>query len=120
MLRVGVALRRSELIPALGVGTQLLDWVTENGNGAGDDLRPSADLREVDLLLGFRRDTRDRAVFPNAGVLHALSLTAALPGSDVEYALADYRVSAFKPVGRQSTLRVMGRLGYGRAYGDST
>lgn len=120
-LRVGVALRRSELIPALDVGTQLVDWVAETGDGlVGDGLRPSADLREVDLLLGFRRDTRDRAVFPNAGVLHSLSFTAALPGSDVEYALADYRVSAFKPIGRQSTLRVTGRLGYGTAYGDST
>src|SRR5690606_23774098 len=49
-LRVGVALRRSELIPALDVGTQLVDWVAETGDGlVGDGLRPSADLREVDL-----------------------------------------------------------------------
>lgn len=118
-MRLGVALRRTELAPAPGLGTQFSDWIAEHGTVA-DGLAPSADLREADFLLGFRHDTRDRAVFTNAGVLHQLSFTAALPGSDIEYALADYRVSAYRPVGRGWTLRATGRLGYGAAYGDST
>ena len=112
-LRLGVALRRSELTPAAGVSTQLADWLA--GHGAVE----YADLREADFQLRFRHDTRDRAVFPSAGVEHELRFTAALPGSDVEYALADYRLSAYRPLGPRWTLRAMGRLGYGRGYGDS-
>ena len=120
-LRLGLALRRTELAPALGVGAQLVDWIAKHGtDGRGDALRPAADLREVDFVLGYRRDTRDRIVFPNAGVLHELRFTAALPGSDVEYALADYRLSAHRPAGRSFTLRAFGRIAYGTAYGDST
>lgn len=121
-LRLGVALRRSELSPAAGVSTQLADWLAEHGDGSagGEPGRRSADLREVDFQLRFRRDTRDRAVLPSAGVEHDLRFTAALPGSDVEYALADYRLSAYRPIGQRWTLRVSGRLAYGSGYGDST
>src|SRR5690606_26560529 len=101
-LRVGIALRRAELTPAPGLSAQLLDWLGEHGGLDGSGVAaPSADLGEVDFLLRYRRDTRDRPVFPTAGVEHELDFTAALPGSDIEYSLADYRVSAYRPLGRR-------------------
>jgi len=121
-LRLGVALRRSEMTPTAGISTQLLDWIATQRDGpAGGELgRPSVDLGEADFLLRYRHDTRDRAVFPSAGAEHELRFTAALPGSEVEYGLADYRVGVYRPLGRRFTLRAMGRVAYGAGYGDST
>src|SRR5690606_34431354 len=111
-LRLGVALRRSEMTPTAGISTQLLDWIAEHGDEpAGGTAGPSADLGEVDFLLRYRHDTRDRAVFPNAGTEHELRFTASLPGSEIEYGLAEYRVSAYRPIGPRFTLRAMGRIG---------
>ena len=120
-LRLGIALRNSEMTPTADIGTQLSTWLVENGGGSvGAIGLPAADLDEIDFLLRYRYDSRDRAVFPNAGVEHELGFTAALPGSDVEYALVDYRFSAFRPLGSRWVLRATARLGYGAAYGDTT
>src|SRR5690606_5689096 len=124
-LRLGVALRRAELSPGSLVSRQLLDWIEAHGDPAPIDVpgasgTPSATLDELAFLLTYRYDTRDRPIFPSSGVEQLVTFTAAVPGSDAEYALAEYRASVYRPIGRLFTLRAGGRLAYGRAYGDMT
>lgn len=119
-LRLGAALRRAELAPGSIVSTQLLDWITGHADaGSRGATAAIARLDEIDFLLTYRYDTRDRALFPTSGVEQRISFSASVPGSDVEYALADYRASGYRALGRRWTLRASGRLAYGRGYGDT-
>lgn len=118
-LRLGAALRRAELAPGPLASRQLLDWTAAHGPPAPDlSGAPSAALDELAFLLTYRYDTRDRPVFPSSGVEQLVTLAATVPGSDAEYAIAEYRASAYRPIGKRFTLRAAGRLAYGRAYGD--
>jgi outer membrane protein insertion porin family len=54
------------------------------------------------------------------GLEQALTLRAALPGSDVEYYWANYEVEQRFPLGERWTLRLRGRLGHGAAFGSDT
>ena len=119
-IRLGIDVRRAELAPVSGVSEQLFDWIAGNGDATSSGGVPSTAFSEVDLLVRWRRDTRDRAIFPSSGLEQTLSLTAALPGSEVEYYLADYEVAAYRPVGQRWTARLRGRLGFGAAYGTDT
>jgi outer membrane protein insertion porin family len=116
-LRLGVALRRAELTAKPGLGSQLLDWIS--AHGAANLAAPNAQLDEIGMLLRYRRDTRDRPVFPRRGIEHRVDFTVTLPGSDVEYLLGEYRLAAYRPLAGRWTLRASGRLGYGAAYGET-
>ena len=119
-LRLGIELRSAELTAAGGASAQLVDWVSTNGDSSVSDGAVSTNVDEIDFVLGWRRDSRDRPVFWDNGLEQALTLRAALPGSDVEYYRADYEVEQRLPLGERWTLRLRGRLGHGAAYGSDT
>ena len=119
-LRLGIELRSAELTAAGGASAQLIDWVSTNGDSSVSDGAVSTNVDEIDFVLGWRRDSRDRPVFGDNGLEQALTLRAALPGSDVEYYSADYEVEQRLPLGERWTLRLRGRLGHGAAYGSDT
>ncbi|HEX7081695.1 MAG TPA: BamA/TamA family outer membrane protein [Gammaproteobacteria bacterium] len=117
-IRFGLDLRRAELAPSAGAGPQLLEWVAANGDR--DDAGRTTQIAEADLRVGWRRDTRDRPIFAERGIEQTLSFGFALPGSDAEYYVADYDVTAYRPLGARWTARLRGRLGFGAAYGGDT
>ena len=119
-LRLGIELRNVELTAAGGASAQLVDWVSTNGDSSMSDGAVSANVDEVDFVLGWRRDSRDRPVFGDNGLEQALTLRAALPGSDVEYYRADYEVERRLPLGEHWTLRLRGQVGHGAEYGSDT
>jgi outer membrane protein insertion porin family len=119
-VRLGVELRSAELTAAGGASAQLSDWVSTNGDPSVSGGAVSTNVDEIDFVLGWRRDSRDRPVFGDSGLEQALTLRAALPGSDVEYYRADYEVEQRLRLGERWTLRLRGRLGHGAAYGSDT
>jgi outer membrane protein insertion porin family len=119
-LRLGVELRSAELTAAGGASAQLMDWVSTNGDSSVSDGVVSTNVDEIDFFLAWRRDSRDRPVFADNGLEQTLTLRAALPGSDVEYYIADYEVEQRLPLAERWTLRLRGRLGHGAAYGSDT
>jgi outer membrane protein insertion porin family len=119
-LRIGVELRRGSLTAAGGASAQLIDWVATHGDSNVSGAAVSTTLDNVDFVLGWRSDSRDRPVFGDGGLEQSLTLRAALPGSDVEYYSADYDVEQRLPLGERWTLRLRGRLGHGAAYGSDT
>jgi outer membrane protein insertion porin family len=118
-LRLGTALRDTDLMAGAETSSQLSDWIARNGNPRADT-RPATHFREVDFLLQWRHDTRDRTVFPNRGLEQTVSLRSALPGSAVEYFLLNYRIASHRPLGEQWTASLSARLGYGASYGGRT
>jgi outer membrane protein insertion porin family len=119
-LRLGIELRGTEFTAAGGASAQLIDWVSTNGHSSVSEGAVSTNVDEIDFVLGWRRDSRDRPVFGDSGLEQALTLRAALPGSDVEYYTAEYEVEQRLPLGERWTLRLRGQLGHGAAYGSDT
>ncbi len=118
-LQLGVALRSTTLGAGTTDSAQLGSWIAANGEPtmAGPTLR--TEFRELDLMFQWRRDTRDRATFPEQGLEQSLDARGALPASDVDYFAVRYDATAYWPVG-QWTASVHGIAGYGNAFGDTT
>ena len=72
--------------------------------------------------LSWRRDTRDRGVFPTSGARQSLSLEGTLPGADQEFYKLSYRQQRYWPLpwlGERTSLSLEGELAYGGGFGDT-
>jgi outer membrane protein insertion porin family len=80
----------------------------------------SSKFDTLEINLGWRYDSRNRALFATRGMRHRLNLSYTLPGSDVEFWNATYDALQFVPIWRDFTLMFNVELAYGRALGDTT
>ncbi|WP_440995605.1 outer membrane protein assembly factor BamA [Arhodomonas sp. SL1] len=71
------------------------------------------------IALSWNRDSRDRAIFPSEGSQQRLSLTTAIPGSDLEYYRATYRHQRYAAIADWLTLAMEGSLAYGDSFGGT-
>ena len=74
----------------------------------------------IKLTLGWSRDTRNRAIFADRGMLQNLSSEIALPGSGLEFYKISSRTQVYYPLTRKLTLLLNGELAYGDSYGKTT
>jgi outer membrane protein insertion porin family len=134
-LRIGLALQSSELLVGNGSAQQAVDWVRSNGNpkettipeqdfGNGFIVPAStiytSQFNSIELVAGWSLDTRNRALFADRGMRHSLSLSYSLPGSDVEYFVANYDYLQYIPLWGRWTMSVGAEVGYGMDVGDTT
>jgi outer membrane protein insertion porin family len=68
------------------------------------------------LTSGWTHDTRDRAIFPNSGLLHNLDLETALPAGNLAYYKVNLRDAWYRPVGKSVVLSLRGDVGYGNGF----
>ncbi|HEY7671941.1 MAG TPA: BamA/TamA family outer membrane protein [Gammaproteobacteria bacterium] len=115
---LGLELADTTLAPGALASDQLLAWIAANGDTRAGS--PATQFTELDFLLRWRYDSRDRTLRPARGTEHALSLTAALPGSEVEYYLLDYELAHYRPIGERWTAALRAQLAFGAAYGGET
>jgi outer membrane protein insertion porin family len=73
-----------------------------------------------DLVLAgsWRRDSRNRILFPDRGGLVSVALETTIPGSGLEYYKLDYTQQQFIRLTSDLTLGLKGRLAYGDGYGE--
>lgn len=133
----GISAQRAELaVSDFNSAQQAVDWVTSNGDTSTTfvDIVPDGVCRAEDneycvyrskfdsyeLNLGWRFDSRNRAIFANRGARHRFNVGYALPGSDVEYWTASYDYLQFLPLWRGFTLMFNLETAYGKALGDTT
>jgi outer membrane protein insertion porin family len=114
---LGLELADTTLAPGALASDQLLAWISANGDTRAG---PATQFTELDFLLRWRYDARDRTIRPTRGTEHELSLTAALPGSEVEYYLLYYDLAHYWPIGERWTAALHAQLGFGEAYGGET
>ncbi|MFO0336637.1 MAG: outer membrane protein assembly factor BamA, partial [Pseudomonadota bacterium] len=137
-VRFGLAVQRSELLATEnGSASQAIDWVRNNGNpfqrtGFFDSIDANGNLVQVpfnffgtkfdsfELIAGWSYDTRNRSIFADRGTRHSVSVSYALPGSDVEYYTANYDFLHFVPLWRGFTFAAQAQVGYGNKLGDTT
>jgi outer membrane protein insertion porin family len=133
---IGVSAQKAELLGTEnGSAFQVLEWLRNNGNSrvrcyevipdadcndAFETEIISSDFNTYELNLGWRYDSRNRALFATRGMRHRFNVSYTLPGSDVEFWNVSYDMLQFVPIWRDFTLMFNVELAYGRALGDTT
>ena len=139
-VRLGVALQGAELVTVRGSSAQqAIDWVSNNGKRysrteqlvfrdplTGQDVPTGVyqifgtKFKTAELVGGWSFDSRNRTLFATRGTRHSVSLSYAVPGSEVEYWVANYEYLQYVPLGRKLTLSFNAELGYGSDIGETT
>jgi outer membrane protein insertion porin family len=107
---IAVGYEKTRLNTNVNTPQEFLDFIAENSD--------RFDIYKV--RTGVSRDTRNRAILADRGMLHSVSTEIALPGSGLEYYKLRYRGLGYIPLIAQLTLLLKGELGYGDGYGDTT
>ena len=86
-----------------------IDFINANASAFG----------AVKLALGWSHDTRNRAFFPDDGLLQSLSIDSALPGSEITYYKLSSQTTWYHSLLKLFTLSMDGEISYGAAYGNT-
>jgi outer membrane protein insertion porin family len=130
-LRFGVSLQSAELLANDGgSAVQAVDWIKQNGNYDGgrtvfdpffgDITFHGTKFKTAELSVGWNFTSLNRALFPDRGTRHTVSMSYTAPGSEVEYYVANYDFLKFVPLWGRFALSFNLELGYGDAVGSTT
>jgi outer membrane protein insertion porin family len=129
----GAAFEDAQLLTSsIGSAEQAQQWVQQNGNpysrlvhedySNNDFVFYGTNYHDVQLLLGWQIDDRNRTLFADRGTRAALNLSATIPGSSsVKYYVASALFQQYVPVWRHYlTLSFHERVDYGNGFGGTT
>jgi len=130
-LRVGGALDDSQLLTnSLGSAEQAQQWVQQNGHPykriAHDDTTNNeyvfygTNFRAAEALIGWGWDTRNRTLFADRGMRQTVSMSATIPGSDVQYWVGNYSFLQYVPIHGPITYSFSFSVDYGAPIGKTT
>ncbi|MDH5518572.1 MAG: outer membrane protein assembly factor BamA [Gammaproteobacteria bacterium] len=91
------------------VAQEFVDYVDIHGNH----------FENLSLQSSFSHDTRNRTVFADDGLIHAVSLDMTVPGGDISYYKLQHQSKFFFSLGNQHALMLRGQLGLGDGYGET-
>ena len=121
-LRFGFAIQQAELITSQFSSRQAREWVTSNGEPLdipGDGFFGTS-VRSLEFNTGWSYESRNRFLFPTRGTRLGINLTAAIPGSEVEYYVVAVDFAKYIPLWGRWIFRVNSELAFGDAYGETT
>ncbi len=89
------------------VSDQLLSFINDHGR----------QFQELELIGGFTRDSRDKAIFPTMGMLHTFGANVFLPIThrSLKYYLMSYDVKWYHPIIGKFIATARGNVGYGNS-----
>jgi len=123
-LSLGLTYQHSELALSINSTQQARDWVSNNGNpfveGIGATSFLGSAFDTLELIAGWSYDSRDRSLFATRGTSQQLSLSFAVPGSEVEYFQARFNFTKYFPITSKWIIRLNAELGLSEALGDTT
>ncbi|MBD3670706.1 MAG: outer membrane protein assembly factor BamA [Gammaproteobacteria bacterium] len=106
----GLTYEQTSLVTTDTTPQEILDYVTNYG-----------DYYYLGYLTtGWRRDTRNNAVFATDGSKTQLNLKAVVPGSSLEFYKLTLNQNNYIPFGEKSTLAFRTEINYGDVYGSTT
>ncbi len=107
-LRVGAAFDNTKLHSTAVSAQEVFDFIEANGDN----------YNSYRLTSSWRHDTRNRALFPDRGMLQSVYAEVALPFSDLSYYKVSYRQQWLYPLIKDYTLSLKGQVAFGDGYGD--
>lgn len=130
-LRFGAVLESAQLLTSsLGSALQATQWVTSNGHPYSrighDDATNNeylffgTNFKDIQLVLGWDWDTRNRTLFADRGTRVSLSASSTTPGADVEYYIANAVALHYFPLPFGMTFVANAGVDYGGAFGHTT
>lgn len=122
-LRFGFALQKSDLLTSAYSSSQAREWVQNNGQSYTLDSVNGvygSRIRSLQAVLGWGRNSLNRALFPDLGSRLTLGLTATVPGSDVEYYVASLNFTKYVRLPGKWRFRIHSQTQLARGYGDTT
>jgi outer membrane protein insertion porin family len=140
-VRFGLSVQQNSLVTGeTGSADQAVAWVRNPNNGrpftrifdqqfydaaTGNLVTQPVTLygnkfNTYEMVLGWGMDTRNRTLFADRGKRHTLSLSYALPGSEIQYFVASYDGQQFIPLWKRWTLSLTGSVDYGMDVGKTT
>jgi outer membrane protein insertion porin family len=124
-LSFGLNYQKSELLSSTSSTVQSQEWVANNGNPFIEDIGGGAvffgtRFNTYELIAGWTYDSRNRALFATRGMRHQVFLSAAAPGSEVEFYTFRYNLTMYYPLWKRFALRLNLETGIGEAMGDTT
>ena len=110
-VRLGLAPRHLQLKLADSPQDHQVEFVDQYGDS----------FDTVSLTASWAHDTRNRAIFPDRGVLQRFSAEATIPGLDLDYYTVAYHHEWYMPLGfaKNWALLLKGDLAYGDGYGNT-
>ena len=121
----GLTYQHSELLSSTNSTQQAQDWVANNGNPFIEDIGNGivffgTEFDTIEMILGWSYDSRNRSLFATRGTRQQVFLTAAIPGSDVEYYQARFNFTKYFPITSKWIVRLNAELGVSEALGETT
>jgi outer membrane protein insertion porin family len=122
---IGLTYQHSEMVSSTNSTKQAQDWVARNGNPFIEDIGNGviffgSEFDTIELVAGWSYDSRNRSIFATRGMRNQLFLSAAIPGSDVEYYQARFNFTKYFPITERWVVRLNAELGVGEALGETT
>ena len=122
---LGLTYQHSELLSSTNSTQQAQDWVANNGNPFIQDVGNGivffgTEFDTIELIAGWSYDSRNRSLFATRGTRQQLFLSAAIPGSDVEYYQARFNFTKYFPISRKWIVRMNAEFGISEALGETT
>jgi outer membrane protein insertion porin family len=121
-MTLGFAYQDAELLTSQYSSTQALQWVLNNGEPFNPEglLAYGTVVKSLDLVAGWQFETRNAALFPTRGTRMSMGINATVPGSDVEYYVANIDFTKYVPLRGRWLFRIHNEISYGEAFGDTT
>jgi outer membrane protein insertion porin family len=130
-VRFGAVYESSQLLTSsLGSAIQAQQWVQQNGHPysrvAHDDTTNNefvfygTNFKDVELVLGWDWDTRNRTLFADRGSRLSLSLSSTTPGAEVEYYIANATFLHYFPLWMGFSFVANAGVDYGEPFGHTT
>ena len=121
----GLTYQHSELLSSTNSTQQAQDWVANNGNPFIEDIGNGivffgTEFDTIEMVLGWSYDSRNRSLFATRGTRQQVFLTAAIPGSDVEYYQARFNFTKYIPITSRWIVRLNAEMGLSEAMGETT
>ncbi|OUD15786.1 outer membrane protein assembly factor BamA [Thioflexithrix psekupsensis] len=108
-VRLGGEYDHTELKTTSESAQEIFDFIRDNGES----------YHAYRLVAGWSRDTRNRSILPDSGVMQSFSARVALPLGDLKYYKVSYRHQWLYPLTENYTLSLDGEVAYGDGYGST-
>lgn len=117
-LNFGIGYQTNDLSANGRLSQQIIDFFDSNGLDARTDPDFSYDL--VKFSASIIRNSLNRGIFPDRGTKQVLSLSGAVPGSDLEFYKIDYSIDHYIPIAPRWSLLSRFKLSFGDGYGKTS